>query len=593
MAQEAVVEGSPPASASGEESGEGMEFSPEKSPALAKSHSPIAKLMERTGYSIVQQNGQRRYGPPPDWDGSPPPRGSEVFIGKIPRDCFEDELVPVFERVGRIYEMRLMMDFSGHNRGYAFVVYGSPTEAKESVRVLNNFEIRKGRTLGICMSVDNCRLFVGGIPKKVTKEDIRLEMQKVTEGVTDVIVYPSASDKTKNRGFAFVEYDSHRAAAMARRKLMNGRIQLWGHNIAVDWAEPELEVDEEVMAQVKVLYVRNLMLSTTENEIEVAFGAHATVERVKKIRDYAFIHFTTKADAHAAMEAMNGTMLDGAQIEVTLAKPVDRDSRSPRQKHQLAVPAFGFVPVDQYGGLVPAFYPGYYSPPKYMMRNSMGACAMLRVGRSSRGRGRGYYHQVPFSSPQMIYPSSPVRAQYYTSPTFFDASKRSPLPEEPVPTVMEIPTAATLSIKPAKSSPQILEEICQKNNWGSPLYTLHSTPGAGEEPLFLYKVTIAAVGTTYLSSKLSRHIEEARSIAAEYTLVQLGYPMEAAGYSPNQGVPLTETPAYPTSFVAIQSNPKTPSWGSPAEPTLYAPTYTESPFPPQSYASPEVYRPGF
>lgn len=66
----------------------------------------------------------------------------------------------------------------------------------------------------------------------------------------DVIVYPSASDKSKNRGFAFVEYDSHRSAAMARRKLMNNRIQLWGHNIAVDWAEPELEVDEEIMSQV-------------------------------------------------------------------------------------------------------------------------------------------------------------------------------------------------------------------------------------------------------------------------------------------------------------------------------------------------------
>lgn len=31
---------------------------------------------------------------------------------------------------------------------------------------------------------------------------------------------------------------------MARRKLMPGRIQLWGHQIAVDWAEPEIEVDE-------------------------------------------------------------------------------------------------------------------------------------------------------------------------------------------------------------------------------------------------------------------------------------------------------------------------------------------------------------
>lgn len=89
---------------------------------------------------------------------------------------------------------------------------------------------------------------------QVTKDDILTEMRKVTEGVMDVIVYPSASDKTKNRGFAFVEYESHRSAAMARRKLMNGRVDLWGHNIAVDWAEPELEVDAEIMAQVRPIF---------------------------------------------------------------------------------------------------------------------------------------------------------------------------------------------------------------------------------------------------------------------------------------------------------------------------------------------------
>ena len=76
---------------------------------------------------------------------------------------------------------------------------------------------------------------------------------QVTEGVKNVIVYPSASDKTKNRGFAFIEYDSHRMAAMARKKLISGRIQLWGHNVAVDWAEPEIEVDEDVMAGVSNL----------------------------------------------------------------------------------------------------------------------------------------------------------------------------------------------------------------------------------------------------------------------------------------------------------------------------------------------------
>ena len=37
---------------------------------------------------------------------------------------------------------------------------------------------------------------------------------------------------------------------MARRKFLNGRVQLWNHQIAIDWAEPELEVDEDIMAQV-------------------------------------------------------------------------------------------------------------------------------------------------------------------------------------------------------------------------------------------------------------------------------------------------------------------------------------------------------
>lgn len=170
---------SPYASTSTSEDFSCGEFSPEKREALTsddaagsplgseKQLSPIAQLMERTGYSIVQQNGQRRYGPPPDWEGEAPSRGCEVFVGKIPRDCFEDELVPVFDKMGKIYEMRLMMDYTGQNRGYAFVVYGDVSSAKESVRQLNNYEIRKGRTLGVCMSVDNCRLFVGGIPKKV------------------------------------------------------------------------------------------------------------------------------------------------------------------------------------------------------------------------------------------------------------------------------------------------------------------------------------------------------------------------------------------------------------------------------------------
>ena len=65
----------------------------------------------------------------------------------------------------------------------------------------------------------------------------------------------------------------------------------------VDWAEPENEIDEEVMQKVKVLFVRNLMSITTEEQIRSVFenlidGCDGgAVERVKKSKDYAFVHF--------------------------------------------------------------------------------------------------------------------------------------------------------------------------------------------------------------------------------------------------------------------------------------------------------------
>ena len=51
------------------------------------------------------------------------------------------------------------------------------------------------------------------------------------------------------------------------------------------------------------------MLSTSEETIEKEFnsaaGKDGAVERVKKIRDYAFVHFKEREDALRAMVALN------------------------------------------------------------------------------------------------------------------------------------------------------------------------------------------------------------------------------------------------------------------------------------------------
>lgn len=58
----------------------------------------------------------------------------QVFCGKIPRDVYEDELIPLFEKCGTIWDLRLMMDpLTNLNRGYAFVTFTTTEAAQEAV----------------------------------------------------------------------------------------------------------------------------------------------------------------------------------------------------------------------------------------------------------------------------------------------------------------------------------------------------------------------------------------------------------------------------------------------------------------------------
>ncbi|KAI5094489.1 heterogeneous nuclear ribonucleoprotein Q isoform X1 [Silurus meridionalis] len=327
----------------------------------------IKALLERTGYTLDVTTGQRKYGgPPPEcvYTGPQPSTGTEIFVGKIPRDLFEDELVPLFEEAGPIWDLRLMMDpLSGLNRGYAFITYCTKHAAQEAVILYNDREIRRGKHIGVCISVANNRLFVGSIPKSKTKEQILEEFAKVTEGLNDVILYTQPDDKKKNRGFCFLEYEDHKSAAQARRRLMSGKVKVWGTLVTVEWADPIEDPDPEIMAKVKVLFVRNLANSVTEDTLEKTFSQYGKLERVKKLKDYAFVHFEERAGAVKALEEMNEKELEGETVEIVFAKPPDQKRKERKAQRQASKPPM----YDEYY---------YYGPPHV-------------PAPPSRGRGRG------------------------------------------------------------------------------------------------------------------------------------------------------------------------------------------------------------
>ncbi|XP_022688044.1 probable RNA-binding protein 46 isoform X2 [Varroa jacobsoni] len=279
---------------------------------------------------LMMRNGQRITGPPTNWQGPLPSKGSEVFIGKLPLDVTEIELLQFLEKVGTVYQFRLMIDSRGHNKGFGFVTYADPATAQRAVKELDQSYLREHKRIAVVLSIDNRRLFFGGLPPLASAEDILNEVTVRVKNVTNVILYSCANDRARNRGFAFVEFTDHMSAAIARKELQQEEksrmfmdMNEHGHKIQVDWAVPEPQVDAEQMANVTNLFVRNVSVNVSEHQLLKLFSLDETVEvtRVRRPSNYAFIHFARREDAECAMKKLDGFKLDGLNLEVEWAKP--------------------------------------------------------------------------------------------------------------------------------------------------------------------------------------------------------------------------------------------------------------------------------
>jgi hypothetical protein len=70
-----------------------------------------------------------------------------------------------------------------------------------------------------------------------------------------------------------------------------------------------------------VLYVKNLKEAVTEEKLKEIFAPHGEIDRVKKVKDYAFVHYKERDSAIKAIDALNNTEVEGIAIEIALAKP--------------------------------------------------------------------------------------------------------------------------------------------------------------------------------------------------------------------------------------------------------------------------------
>ncbi|NWU42888.1 DND1 protein, partial [Hylia prasina] len=195
---------------------------------------------KENGIELVQINGQRHYGgPPPGWEGGPPPAGTEVYIARLPQDVYENTLIPLFQSVGKLYEFRLMMTFSGLNRGFAYARYASVQDARRAITTFHRFQLRRGCAIVVCWSTQKRELVVSGLPASMSQQELEARLQVVTEGIRSVTL--RASPCQRQAKLAVLKYRSHKDAALAKKALMEGNLRLGKEGMRVDWLDPQVK----------------------------------------------------------------------------------------------------------------------------------------------------------------------------------------------------------------------------------------------------------------------------------------------------------------------------------------------------------------
>ncbi|KAM3733378.1 hypothetical protein ACB098_11G131100 [Castanea mollissima] len=359
----------------------------------------------------------------------------EVFVGGLDKDASEDDLRKIFSTVGEVTEVRLMMNpQTKKNKGFAFLRYASVEQAKRAVVELKH-PVINGKQCGVTPSQDSDTLFLGNICKTWTKEALKEKLKHYSvENVEDLTLVEDSNNEGMNRGFAFLEFSS-RSEAMDAFKRLQKRDVVFGVDrpAKVSFADSFIDPGDEIMAQVKTVFVDGLPASWDEDRVRVLLKKYGEVEKIElarnmpsaKRRDFGFVTFDTHDAAVTCAKSINNAELgegdNKAKVRARLSRPLQRgkgkhvsrgDFRSGRGSGRIVRSSWGrpaprSLPVRGVRGI------GSRIPPVSMkrpggLRDRRAVVSMPTRGRPLPPPARSYERRAPVPS----YPKSSLKREY-------------------------------------------------------------------------------------------------------------------------------------------------------------------------------------
>ncbi|XP_075090827.1 uncharacterized protein LOC107808140 isoform X4 [Nicotiana tabacum] len=269
-------------------------------------------------------------------------KGTEVFVGGLARTTTESKIHEVFSSCGEIVEIRLIKDQTGVPKGFCFVRFATKYAADKALKEKSGY-VLDGKKIGVRPSVEQDTLFLGNLNKGWGGEEFESIVRQAFPDIVSVDLAllgdVQPGQKQRNRGFAFVKFSSHAAAARAFRVgsqsdfLIDGKL-----HPSVQWAE---EPDPNELAQIKAAFVRNLPPGADEDYLKKLFQPFGNVERIALSRKgsstIGFVYFDKRSGLDNAIKELNEKTVQGpmggpsCKLQVEVARPMDKNRKRGRE----------------------------------------------------------------------------------------------------------------------------------------------------------------------------------------------------------------------------------------------------------------------
>lgn len=204
--------------------------------------------METNRYlkDVKQTNGCRVWeNPKKNLEYKIPERPSEIFIKNIPKELFEIDILPHFERFGPVYQFRLLIDYDNCNRGFAYLIYFYEKSSIECLDLMGYFVIKPGVMIDVERSQERSHLLALNIPSTLSKDEIERGLRQLYTDLSSVFIRREEKDHqggiaaSKSVGTAVLAFPDHTSALKAKRWSGAGSVNLWNRNIKILWARNE------------------------------------------------------------------------------------------------------------------------------------------------------------------------------------------------------------------------------------------------------------------------------------------------------------------------------------------------------------------